>query len=308
MERVMGELFKKFIRDFVIYFVFALIIIGIFYSLGFFEITTQPYKKVVQPENLKEDEIPTLSWVSSTEYTTKDADGSTIVKIRDNHNNFINTSCLETILFPNRTVYLQETQMNQDFVYGEYFLDFAIPDTYGVYSQEVKCLFKDKNVSSAKAFHISLLGDKILASNNNLNQTLQTILNTLDCNDPQYTVMCDYLRDINQSQTNNSLTIIANQSFVDITNIVTSINETLEDSTRIYYSIYASDCFVGGIWQIEANITNEAFEQLRFLNCTLTTNVFGSEPFEFNSGLNMYSKIHNCSPEGITSWDILCHR
>jgi hypothetical protein len=290
---------------------------GTFLAVGLYSMfENQPpkyFKDTKYIDELKDDENIELSWVSSTEYTLpKDHNGSSIIRLRDSKNNFVYTNCWITILYPDRTEYLPTTPMAIDSTYGEYYLHWEVPDTkLGVYSQEAKCSVKNANVTQSKTFHVSNMTNVILNSNHNLNQSIQKVLETLNCSNPDYTEMCDRLNNINSnvlSLTNYS-TIILSSNLSTITNAVININDTLSDSTKIYYSISAPSCIVGSKWIFSFNATNEEFENLRYLDCQLTTSRFGTEIVNFNISINQYQKIHDCdNPEELLTWELICQR
>jgi len=283
-------------------------LIGLAVALIISQNSDKPYNEVVKQEDV-EDEA-TLTFISGTEYfLPRDSQGSTIVKLRDSKNNFINTSCFLVILYPNRTIYLSESEMLQDLTYGSYYLHWDVPDDrLGVYDQEVKCLVKNKNISSAKAFHVSNITNILIESNNNLNGTMKTILSAIDCEQEAYNGTCDMINSLSAKIDNISMsinsTIIMNTNFTSITEMVINLNRT----THLYYQVSAPDCIEGSKWEFSANITNEALQSLPYLNCTLTTNVFGTENIPYDWNKKTYYKLYNCSPLGITSWDIDCIR
>jgi len=104
---------------------------------------------------------PTFEFVSSTEYTRGDGNGSTIIKLLDYKGNNINTTCYEKILYPDKSVYIDWSVMTQHWEYGNYYLNFAVPLTIGIYDQEVRCLVSNKNLSLGKGFHVGNLTDMI---------------------------------------------------------------------------------------------------------------------------------------------------
>lgn len=301
---------KNIFKDIVLIIALFSIIIGIIFISDTINAKETPYKNVVQQENLKDNEQVEISFVSSTEYTSKDSNGSTIVKLRDSHNNFVNTTCWETILYPNRTIYLQTTEMNQDLGFGEYWINFEISDTTGVYSQEVMCLYKNKNISSAKAFHISALGDRILNSTNNIRNSINTILNALNCSQNEYNNTCILLQEINKSVWN--MTSVTQNTFLDINTSLNYIFESIVNingTIKLYYEIAAPNCVVGSYWRFSANVTNEESESLPYLNCILSTNLFGNQQVNYSKTMKTYYIQNLClTPQQTVNWDFNCVR
>ena len=312
----MVNFIKEVLRDAIILSTIFGVIIGI--SLIFSENTAanENYNKIMQKDKISDKSLPELVWSSSTEYfLPRDHNGSSIVKLRDNLNNFINTSCFLTILFPDRTIFLPEIQMQQDLNYGSYYQHWDIPqDIIGVYDQEVLCEFKNKNISSAKAFHVNNITSKILESISNVSQIASFILSNLNCTDTQNFATCEYLSNISQSIINlTNLTIVNNQFLMSnissMSETIININTTLNDHTKIYYAISAPNCIIGHRWHFQANVTNEENENLPFLNCTLSTSVFGSQTVPFNTTTQNFALINPCvNPEQLVNWDFDCVR
>lgn len=262
------------------------------------------YNKIITPEKIEE---PTnLDFVSSTEYVLpRDHNGSTIVKLRDNKNDFINTSCYLTIVNPDRSIYLSSTLMSIDFTYGVYYRHWEVPEALGVFDQEVMCEVKGKNITQGKGFHVSNMTNILLRATESLNQSLQSILNALNCSSSNNSVLCAYLQSIN-----NTLLSLTNISLNQgNSTLLISINSTLSDFTKIYYQISAPNCYVGSEWIFQANVTNEEAEALPFLNCILNTTRFGLQNILYTKELNRYSITNNCtSPDGVVDWDFNCER
>lgn len=100
------------------------------------------------------DRQPELIFVSSTEYIIGDSSGSTIIKLNDFRGDKINTTCWESILYPDKTVYIDWSVMTYQPEYGNYYFDFPMGSIIGTYDQEVKCLVSNKNISIGKGFHL----------------------------------------------------------------------------------------------------------------------------------------------------------
>jgi len=107
------------------------------------------------------DRAPSLEFVSATEYTKGDGTGSTIVKLIDWRGDKINTTCWEKILYPNKTTLIEWTDMTQHWEYGNYYMDFAVPEELGIYDQEVRCYVSNKNISIGKGFHVSNISNVV---------------------------------------------------------------------------------------------------------------------------------------------------
>jgi hypothetical protein len=115
------------------------------------------------------DRQPQISFVSATEYISGDRKGATIIKLEDYKGNKINTTCRESILYPNKTTYIGWSLMSYMSSYGNYYLDFTVPiSPIGEYDQEVRCFVNNKNISIGKGFHLgntSAIVQKIIQDN-----------------------------------------------------------------------------------------------------------------------------------------------
>jgi hypothetical protein len=151
---------------------------SIYYVINYISTDIQPLIPATLPpadESLKKQTIvfntntkPNLEFVSATEYTKGDGNGSTIVKLTDWKGDKINTSCYEKILYPDKTTYIDWTLMTQQWIYGNYYMDFVIPEPLGVYDQEVNCYISGKNISIGKGFHVGNLSNIITSKTNEL--------------------------------------------------------------------------------------------------------------------------------------------
>lgn len=101
------------------------------------------------------DREPVLSFVSGTEYSPNDEFGGTVVKLSDWKGDGINTDCYLSILFPDKSIYLNWTGMNYQSEYSNYYLDWTVPDIEGIYDMEVRCSYNNKNMSLGKGFHVN---------------------------------------------------------------------------------------------------------------------------------------------------------
>lgn len=128
-----------------------MVIYGLAESYIFPEQKNETQKKVqIKVPNTE----PNLMFVSATEYSQYDSIGGTIVKLLDFKNDKINTTCWEKILYPDKSTYMDWTQMNQQWEYGNYYINFSIPSIQGIYDQEVRCIVGNKNISLGKGFHV----------------------------------------------------------------------------------------------------------------------------------------------------------
>lgn len=97
-----------------------------------------------------------ISFVSSTEYVNPyEGLGMTITRLESATRASINTTCTLTIISPERSAYLNETNMTYDPLYFSYYASWQVPPLNGIYEQLVTCLVNARNITSSKAFHVS---------------------------------------------------------------------------------------------------------------------------------------------------------
>ena len=137
------------------------------------QINTTPTKSTIA---IDIDTKPKFEFVSSTEYTMGDGNGSTIVKLVDWKGEKINTTCWELIQYPNKTIYVDWTIMTQDWTYGNYYMNFVVPTTLGIYDQEARCLVGNKNISLGKGFHVGNITNMVANDVNELKQDIMTMV------------------------------------------------------------------------------------------------------------------------------------
>jgi len=104
---------------------------------------------------------PVFQFVSATEYQIGDTNGSTIIKLADYRGDKINTTCWEKILYPDKSTYIEWSEMIWHSEYSNYYLNFDIPSVVGIYDQEVRCIVNNKNISLGKGFHVSNISNII---------------------------------------------------------------------------------------------------------------------------------------------------
>ena len=123
-----------------------------------------------------QDQSPKIEFVSATEYTKGDGNGSTIVKLVDWRGDKINTTCWEKILYPDKTTFTEWTTMTQHWEYGNYYMNFVVPEPLGIYDQEVRCLVGSKNISIGKGFHVSNISNIVTSKIDELKVDHMTVM------------------------------------------------------------------------------------------------------------------------------------
>ncbi len=96
-----------------------------------------------------------MQFVSGTEYTP-DQEGQVAVLILNYQNEPVtnNYVCNYTVLYPNKTVFLQDN-MTANTSLGTQYGEFTIPAVAGVYEYASTCVNNPRTLTAAKSFHVS---------------------------------------------------------------------------------------------------------------------------------------------------------
>lgn len=294
----------------------GILIVGVAYVVHTDDVDAEPEPmQVVQAEDLPEDiDIENqvhLQFVSGTEYVPSDPNGRTIIQLQDFQGNAINTSCYVTIINPDRTIYDAQDLMTFDGNTGSYWDAFTTSSEQGIYEQSVECIINNnKNVTSGKAFHVANISTIIQTAEVNIQQSIDTIYQALNCTLTPNITLCEQLNNIN-----NITTIIINNqnSSASVLNfseeVIVQINESLTTQQRLFYEIEAPNCHVLTTWNYTALVTDERGHSLPYLSCELSSDRFGTESVPYNPVIGKYQVLHNCSaPAGIVNWNFTCSR
>jgi hypothetical protein len=138
----------------IILFVLAIIVLLVSYTYGF---------------NIKNDNAR-IEFVSHTEYWREDF-ATTIVRVSDYRGNSLNVEqCRVTILYPDKTVYVDNESLQKSAIEGNWFrYDDLRGSPLGTYEQEVTCYYGGNALISSQSFHLNPALEAIsLISKNNL--------------------------------------------------------------------------------------------------------------------------------------------
>jgi len=91
--------------------------------------------------------------ISGTEYIPFEP-GQIMVELRDRQFNPINATCKASILYPDKSYFVQDELMTSIDLGTQYY-DFTIPSVHGVYEYSVNCTANNKNYIVGKSFHVS---------------------------------------------------------------------------------------------------------------------------------------------------------
>lgn len=98
---------------------------------------------------------PFISMVSGTEYISGE-EGQIIVRLHDSKNSPLsNADCIVSLLYPDKTFFIVDQQMNPTSVPGNYYISFITPPDPGIYEEHIRCNVGGKVMLVSSSFHIS---------------------------------------------------------------------------------------------------------------------------------------------------------
>ena len=134
-----------------------LILVGVFFVSAY-----------ISGKNVTDD--VRLQWVSHTEYWNND-DASSIIRLADYKGNAYSVdSCVVTILYPDKSVFVSEGVMSESNIDGNWYrTDSLIGAPLGTYEQEVVCVKGQQTVKSSQSFHLNPALEEVNTVSQNLN-------------------------------------------------------------------------------------------------------------------------------------------
>ncbi|HLC71362.1 MAG TPA: hypothetical protein VJI32_05105 [Candidatus Nanoarchaeia archaeon] len=132
--------FTKLALIILIAFIFSSIFFGVIYAYG---------------STVAQD--PRVQWVSHTEYWNSTGEVSTIVRLTDyKGKEFDIGSCFVTIYYPDKSIYVDNGELSQSPISGNWYRADPHPTKTGTYEQEVTCFYdNEKTVTTSQSFHVS---------------------------------------------------------------------------------------------------------------------------------------------------------
>lgn len=271
--------------------------------------------------------VPLIRFISGTEYTYFDI-GQTIVEILDYKiENKLAGECGVTILYPNKTIFITQ-QLNFTDGYGNYWNEFYIPNSTGVYEQEVVCNISGTLVKGTHTFHVSELRN-IIINNQNVNfDKLSNITSEIYWyeNDTSYYIKTNVSGDLEVLRNESTLIVsYSNQTLNFLLNNATNFFESTNTSlthiinnTALMYDLmkelkscccpvesYTIDVWVspyvkvGDIWAMQVQVLDNNMENVDNATCHLNATQF---PLNINMSYDdrieryvFYGSVHNTS-------------
>jgi hypothetical protein len=98
---------------------------------------------------------PNLVMVSGTEYISGE-EGQIIIRLQDSRNNPItNANCKVSLLYPDKTFFILERDMQATSVPGNYYISFTTPESEGIYEEHIRCDINGRIRFISSSFHVS---------------------------------------------------------------------------------------------------------------------------------------------------------
>jgi hypothetical protein len=95
-----------------------------------------------------------MQFVSGTEYYFGE-EGQVIVLLTNFVNKPVDANCSATVLYPNKTVFVNSVLMANQTSLGTYYTTFTVPMVVGVYEYMANCSIGNKNYVDGRSFHVS---------------------------------------------------------------------------------------------------------------------------------------------------------
>jgi hypothetical protein len=102
---------------------------------------------------------PELKMVSGTEYISNEQ-GQVIVRLQDSTGTSItDASCVVSLLYPDKSYFFVDREMNPTSVPGNYYISFITPEKEGIYEEYIKCIVirngNPNTLQISSSFHVS---------------------------------------------------------------------------------------------------------------------------------------------------------
>lgn len=102
-----------------------------------------------------------LNILSNTEYFPGEQ-GQVVAEIRNSTGGMVNANCTVSILYPDKTKFVDAQSMSVSDGFGTKYYSFAVPyGIFGVYEYQASCVIGSKTIYSGKSFHVSKTGNSI---------------------------------------------------------------------------------------------------------------------------------------------------
>ncbi len=266
-----------------------LLLLGISISLAIYIYSSQEKTEeklpFLKPETIDKKANKTSSDVriiiiSETEYIPNET-GQFIIRLsKPDTSPITNSVCYASVFYPNKTVYITNQTMSNSPIVGNKYITFTIPDTYGIYEEEVLCYVNVSNlgivrIQSSSSFHVNPLAETINEINvtlnenySNLTEQLKSVNNTIISVNQ---TLSDEIYDLNITiwEFRSYVTIRLNQIETKIDDIINRINRLILNIQKSFENFLRD--LVGTAKSIQRGAVTEA-------ECSLWERILGTCP------------------------------
>jgi hypothetical protein len=201
----------------------------------------------------KSPEDAYINWVSHTEYIAGDSFGQAIIRVSDYKGRPLNASCNITLVSPSHTYIFTDSYMSPSIIYGNYYKQFTVPNTFGIYTEFVNCSVQLNPStwvfgSSSESIHVNPAFDFLVNISQNITYLQDYLENfTYDVNN-NFTYIDWLISQINNTCGNVSVNCTANlnytnQLIINSTNNITQNITNFRNEAYTWYNILRQDIY-----------------------------------------------------------------
>jgi len=203
---------------------------------------------VFRPVQVFENKNPDegyINWVSHTEYIAGDSEGQAIVRITDYLGRPLNASCNLTLVSPSHAYVFTDYLMSPSIIYGNYYKQFTVPNTFGVYTEFVNCSIMIRpsfwvHGASSESIHVNPAFDFLVNISQNITYMQDFINNMTEDMDANFTYTNWLISQINQTCGNVSENCTQNLNYTNqlIINSTSNISTQMTNYRNEEYTWY----------------------------------------------------------------------
>lgn len=206
-----------------------------------------------------------LKMVSGTEYISGE-EGQIIIRLEDEKGKPItNAKCIVSLLYPDKSFFFTDREMQQTSIPGNYFVSFITPSREGIYEEHIRCTNPDnselpeRRISSS--FHVSsglnMIREISISQRTEFNNIMNLINETNELLKNEINNLKKDIEKINEKINGNN-----NNFNTEINNINSNINNIKNNFEKTNSLISSSLNNIEKIVKDSQNLSTEKFSQL----------------------------------------------
>ncbi|MDD3263865.1 MAG: hypothetical protein PHT94_03140 [Candidatus Nanoarchaeia archaeon] len=208
---------------------------------------------------------PNLKMISGTEYISGE-EGQIIIRLEDEKGKSItNAKCIVSLLYPDKSFFFTDREMQQTSIPGNYFVSFITPSREGIYEEHIRCTNPDnselpeRRISSS--FHVSsglnMIREISISQRTEFNNIINMINETNELLKNEINNLKTDIENIEKNINNN------NQNFkTEISTLNSNINNIKNELDKTNSAISSSLNNIEKIVKDSQNLSTEKFSQL----------------------------------------------